>query len=214
MVTDPFVPNDTFITAERNISLITGPNASGKSVYLRQVGVLVYLAHIGSFLPCERAIIGLTGMFGTIWELNFLNTCHINTCRMNTCHIDICISILVKFASTDRIFTRVSSVETVLSTQSSFGMDLNQIGHMLSHHTNRSLCLIDEFGKGTAPVDGIALLASAIKHFITQKAMVVCALHFTEVFSRSVLFCFIFYCSILYYIMTTYFASCISRNQI
>ena len=33
---------------------------SGKSVYLKQVGLIVYLAHIGSFVPCERAIIGLT----------------------------------------------------------------------------------------------------------------------------------------------------------
>lgn len=33
---------------------------SGKSVYLKQVGLIVYLAHIGSFIPCDRAIIGLT----------------------------------------------------------------------------------------------------------------------------------------------------------
>ena len=42
------------------MSLITGPNSSGKSVYLKQVGLLVYLAHIGSFLPCTKAVIGLT----------------------------------------------------------------------------------------------------------------------------------------------------------
>jgi len=60
MVVETFVPNDTFITSEKNIALITGPNASGKSVYVKQVGLLVYLAHLGSWLPCEKAIIGLT----------------------------------------------------------------------------------------------------------------------------------------------------------
>ena len=55
-----FVPNDTFCNGDKNVSLITGPNSSGKSVYLKQVGLLVYLAHIGSFLPCTKAVIGLT----------------------------------------------------------------------------------------------------------------------------------------------------------
>jgi len=55
-----FVPNDTYITAEKHVALITGANGSGKSVYLKQVGLLVFLAQIGSFLPCERAIIGIT----------------------------------------------------------------------------------------------------------------------------------------------------------
>ena len=41
------------------IHLITGPNASGKTVYLKQVGIIVYLAHIGSFVPADAATIGL-----------------------------------------------------------------------------------------------------------------------------------------------------------
>lgn len=55
-----FVPNDTQLTQNQNVMVITGPNSSGKSVYLKQVGLLVYLAHIGSFVPAERAMIGLT----------------------------------------------------------------------------------------------------------------------------------------------------------
>jgi DNA mismatch repair ATPase MutS len=38
--------------------------------------------------------------------------------------------------------------------------------------TEKSLCLIDEFGKGTAPVDGIALLATTIRYFIRNRAKV------------------------------------------
>ncbi|KAI5811678.1 muts domain V-domain-containing protein [Peziza echinospora] len=40
--------------------LLTGPNYSGKSVYLKQVAMIVYMAHIGSFVPAEHATIGLT----------------------------------------------------------------------------------------------------------------------------------------------------------
>ena len=41
------------------MKVLTGPNASGKSVYLKQVGLIVFLAHIGSFVPAEGAKIGL-----------------------------------------------------------------------------------------------------------------------------------------------------------
>lgn len=40
--------------------VLTGPNHSGKSVYLKQVALIVYLAHIGSYVPAEQATIGLT----------------------------------------------------------------------------------------------------------------------------------------------------------
>lgn len=43
-----------------SIMVMTGPNHSGKSVYLKQVAVIVYLAHIGSFVPAEQACVGLT----------------------------------------------------------------------------------------------------------------------------------------------------------
>jgi len=40
--------------------ILTGPNYSGKSVYLKQVAIIVYMAHIGCFVPADAAIIGLT----------------------------------------------------------------------------------------------------------------------------------------------------------
>lgn len=43
-----------------SLLIMTGPNYSGKSVYLKQNAVIVYMAHIGSFVPAERATIGLT----------------------------------------------------------------------------------------------------------------------------------------------------------
>jgi DNA mismatch repair protein MutS len=54
-----FVPNNTKLTSEDIIHIITGPNMSGKSTYLRQVALIVLLAQIGSYIPAEKAEIGV-----------------------------------------------------------------------------------------------------------------------------------------------------------
>ncbi|MBS1793929.1 MAG: DNA mismatch repair protein MutS [Acidobacteria bacterium] len=56
-----FVPNDAALggNGAPQIALITGPNASGKSTYLRQIALIVLLAQIGSFVPAEEAVIGI-----------------------------------------------------------------------------------------------------------------------------------------------------------
>jgi DNA mismatch repair protein MutS len=56
---EPFVPNDTRLSDAELILVITGPNMSGKSTYLRQVALIVLMAQIGSFVPAEKAHIGL-----------------------------------------------------------------------------------------------------------------------------------------------------------
>ncbi len=53
-----FVPNDTTIK-DGIIQIITGPNMAGKSTYMRQVAIILLLAHIGSFVPCSKAEICL-----------------------------------------------------------------------------------------------------------------------------------------------------------
>lgn len=80
MAVSSFVPNDTELVGgpgesdgRRSASsshngasdgasmlVLTGPNYSGKSVYLKQVALIVFMAHIGCFVPAERAEIGLT----------------------------------------------------------------------------------------------------------------------------------------------------------
>jgi len=61
MQTDtPFVPNDALLDGDANRMLIvTGPNMAGKSTYMRQVAQIVVMAHIGSFVPADRAHICL-----------------------------------------------------------------------------------------------------------------------------------------------------------
>ncbi|MDE2860597.1 MAG: DNA mismatch repair protein MutS [Chloroflexota bacterium] len=55
-----FVPNDTHMSSgDAQLAVITGPNMSGKSTYIRQVALIVLLAQIGSFVPADSATIGL-----------------------------------------------------------------------------------------------------------------------------------------------------------
>ena len=54
-----YIPNDCRLDADCRMVIITGPNMSGKSSYLRQVALIVLLAQIGSFVPADRASIGV-----------------------------------------------------------------------------------------------------------------------------------------------------------
>jgi DNA mismatch repair protein MutS len=54
-----FVPNDTHLSADERLLILTGPNMSGKSVYIRQVALIALLAQVGSFVPAMEAQVGL-----------------------------------------------------------------------------------------------------------------------------------------------------------
>jgi len=125
-----FIPNDTIISPSTGVvKFITGPNFSGKSVYIKQVGLIVFLAHLGSYVPAKSA--------------------------------RICV--------VDRIFTRISSRETISVHRSSFFLDCAQIANVLKNATHQSLALIDEFGKGTGHLDGVAILTAVLNDFLRRE---------------------------------------------
>ena len=84
----------------------------------------------------------------------------------------------------DRLFTRIVACEAAAVAGSSFSLDLGQVGRALCYATPRSLCLIDELGKGTAAVDGAALLAATVRglqRIAPTPPITMVSTHFTEV---------------------------------
>lgn len=122
-----FIANDSALggNGAPQIALITGPNASGKSTYLRQIALIVLLAQTGSFVPAEEAVIG------------------------------VC----------DRIFTRIGLYDRIGSGESTFMTEMIETAEILHNATPHSLILLDELGRGTSTLDGLAV-ARAVLEFI------------------------------------------------
>jgi DNA mismatch repair protein MutS len=59
MPRDQFIPNDVTLTVDARLIVLTGPNMAGKSTILRQIGLIVLLAQMGSFVPATRAVVGV-----------------------------------------------------------------------------------------------------------------------------------------------------------
>lgn len=136
--------NDIIVKNDQFVTLLMAPNAAGKSFYLRQVGLIVYMAHIGCFVPAESAKIGLV----------------------------------------NEIFTRLYSEESTHNSQSSFQLELIQMSRILASSSDRSLILIDEFGKGTNLIDGKSILLACIEHLLGREASLPITFitsHFSEV---------------------------------
>ncbi len=71
--TTSFVPNDLSMDDDRRFLIVTGPNMSGKSTYMRQAALITLLAQIGSFVPAESARVGLVdGIFTRVGALDEL----------------------------------------------------------------------------------------------------------------------------------------------
>lgn len=139
---EAFIPNDTFLTSEKFIHIITGPNMGGKSTYMRQVALITLLAYVGSYVPAKKALLG----------------------------------------PVDRIFTRIGASDDLASGQSTFMVEMTETANILHHATNKSLVLMDEVGRGTSTLDGLAIALAAIMTLATKiKAFTLFATHFFEI---------------------------------
>jgi DNA mismatch repair protein MSH5 len=158
---------ETIQTEGPSMILLTGPNYSGKSVYLKQTALIVYMAHVGCFVPAEHAVIGITDRILT---------------RIQTRESVSKVSPLALF---------LPAVTDISQVQSAFMIDLQQIALSLRLATRRSLLLIDEFGKGTDSSDGAGLACAVFEHLLTLpdhlRPKVVAATHYHEIFERGFL---------------------------
>ena len=85
---------DTRDESSPMITLLTGPNYSGKSVDLKQIALIVYMAHVGSFVPASQATIGfvdkIMGRIQTRESVSRVEQIHIDT-DIETCiYIFLC----------------------------------------------------------------------------------------------------------------------------
>jgi DNA mismatch repair ATPase MutS len=89
----------------------------------------------------------------------------------------------------DGLYSCLLTTESVTSDMSAFCQDASRIAFMQRHATQRSLCLIDEFGKGTASDDGVALLTATLRHWERGNACpnVVISTHLHEIFTYNLL---------------------------
>lgn len=80
--TGNFVPNDTHASRSRHFTVITGVNGSGKSTYLKQLAIMVVLAHCGSYVPADEARIPVSLLLSTLVGM------HSNEEKSHNCMID------------------------------------------------------------------------------------------------------------------------------
>ena len=120
---EPFIPNDLILDDAPRQLVVTGPNMGGKSTFLRQTGLIVLLAQVGSFVPAAAARVGVV----------------------------------------DRIFTRVGAHDDLARGQSTFMVEMVETAAILHGATRRSLLLLDEIGRGTSTLDGVAIARATLE---------------------------------------------------
>lgn len=88
------------------------------------------------------------------------------------------------------ILTRISSSDAISKGFSTFFIDCAQVAAMLQSDRQPMLIILDEFGKGTSELDGIALLAATLRSFLNRSestVMCLCATHQIEIFDNNIL---------------------------
>lgn len=143
-----FVPNDIRSgNGNSLIKVITGPNSCGKSVYLKQIGLIVFMAHIGCYVPARSATIGTIS--------------RILTQMSNTESIGLNAS---SFLQNLRQVEKYLYSEREKRKESKRGFEF-QINVALHASTSDSIVITDELDRGTSEMSGLSLVAAILNTF-------------------------------------------------
>lgn len=130
-------------STERTL-ILTGANMSGKTMYLKQIGMICFMARIGCYVPCKS---------------------------MKMCNID-------------GIFSRIGGRDDLYNNKSTFFIEMEEMAEMLNYSSNKSICLIDELGRGTSFRDGYEIAKKMILYLNNnKKSFTVCSTHIHELTS-------------------------------
>lgn len=135
-----FVPNDTVMSPVLNFMMVSGPNGAGKTVYLKQVALIIIMAQIGCFVPCEGAKIPLR----------------------------------------DRILSRMGTTDDLENNLSTFMTEMKDNAYIVDFLTKKSLCIVDELGRGTSNLDGLGIALSVAEHLATTPAFTIFVTHYPQ----------------------------------
>ena len=135
------VPLTLSLTREKHILLISGPNAGGKSVCLKTVGLLQYMFQWGMLIPTSE------------------------------------VSEMLIF---DSIFIDIGDDQSLENDLSTYSSHLQNMREILTHATEHSLVLIDEFGSGTEPAAGGAIAEAVLARLDALGAYGVITTHYTN----------------------------------
>ena len=81
----------------------------------------------------------------------------------------------------DKIFTRIGASDDLVSGQSTFMVEMNEVSHILKYATNKSLVILDEIGRGTSTYDGMSIARAVIEHIRDHiEAKTLFATHYHE----------------------------------
>lgn len=149
---------------QERVNVMTGVSGSGKSAFLTAVAHIVFLAHLGSFVPAAAATVGLTSRLlacSGVMDRGSYSSFEAECLTLNR---------ILQHCATERAEAAQRS---------------GSRGEDGPAATAGTMVLIDDFGRGTCPKDAVALLGAAIRFFAAggpSAPVVLCSTHFTELF--------------------------------
>ncbi|KAK5050882.1 hypothetical protein LTR84_003441 [Exophiala bonariae] len=171
---DRFVPNDVFATVQTRFQIITGCNMSGKSTYIRSIALTTVMAQTGCFVPATYASLPIVhNLFARVATDDSTEA----TVSSFSAEMREIAYILRNLNSTT---ATTGDDRTNTSAASALNRNRSHSTHHATYSNNHSLVLVDELGRGTSTIDGLAIAIAIAESLIESRAFVWFVTHFRE----------------------------------